>query len=72
MTWAEAHDVDYVFGLAKNDRLTALIPEELAAAAIQCAATGAPARVAAERTYYRSSPSMRVRCTRTCTVRAAR
>ena len=51
MTWADAHDVDFVFGLAKNDRLTALIPEELAAAAAQCAATGASARVFAERTY---------------------
>jgi hypothetical protein len=51
MTWGEAHAVDYVFGLAKNARLTALIPDELAAAAAQCAATGAPARVFAERTY---------------------
>ena len=51
MTWAEAHAVDYVFGLAKNARLTAAIADELAAAAAQCAATGAPARVFAERTY---------------------
>src|ERR1019366_6721378 len=51
MTWAETHEVDYVFGLAKNARLTALIPDELAAAAAQCAATGAPARVFAERPY---------------------
>jgi hypothetical protein len=51
MTWAEAHGVDYVFGLAKNARLTALIPAELADAAAQCTATGAPARVFAERTY---------------------
>ena len=51
MTWCEAYAVDYVFGLAKNVRLTALIPDELAAAAAQCAATGAPARVFAERTY---------------------
>ena len=51
MTWAEAHGVDYVLGLAKNARLTALIPVELAEAAAQCAATGAPARVFAERTY---------------------
>ena len=51
MTWAEAHGVDYVLGLAKNARLTALIPAELAAAAVQCTATGAPARVFAERTY---------------------
>jgi hypothetical protein len=51
MTWCEAHAVDYVFGLAKNARLTASIADELAAAAAQCAATGAPARVFAERTY---------------------
>ncbi len=51
MTWAEAHAVDFVFGLAKNARLLALIPEELAAAAAQCATTGQPARVFAERTY---------------------
>jgi hypothetical protein len=51
MTWAEAQGVDYVFGLAKNARLIALIPDELAAAAAQCAATGVPARVFAERMY---------------------
>ena len=51
MTWADAHDVDYVFGLARNARLTALIPDELAAAAAECATTGAPARRFAERTY---------------------
>jgi hypothetical protein len=28
MTWCEAHAVDYVFGLAKNARLAALIPDE--------------------------------------------
>ena len=51
MAWADAHDVDYVFGLARNARLTALIPDELAAAAAECATTGAPARRFAERTY---------------------
>ncbi len=51
MTWAEAQAVDFVFGLAKNDRLLALIPAELAAAAAQCATTGQPERVFAERTY---------------------
>jgi hypothetical protein len=28
MTWCEAHEVDYVFGLAKNERLKAMIEEE--------------------------------------------
>ena len=40
-----------VFGLAKNARITAAIADELATAAAACAATGAPARVFAERTY---------------------
>jgi hypothetical protein len=61
MTWAETHEVDYVFGLAKNARLTALIPDELAAAAAQCAATGAPARVFAERTYQTHNSWSRAR-----------
>ena len=29
MTWCEAHEVDFVFGLAKNERLKAIIAEEL-------------------------------------------
>ena len=37
--------------MAKNARLIALIEDELAAAAPTCAATQAPARVFAERTY---------------------
>jgi hypothetical protein len=51
MTWCEGHGVDYVFGLAKNARLTALITGELAQAAARCAARGQAARVFAERTY---------------------
>jgi hypothetical protein len=51
MTWAEAHGVDYVFGLAKNERLTASIATELTAAAATCAGTGQAARIFAERTY---------------------
>ena len=51
MTWCETHAVDYVFGLAKNARLIALITDELADAAATCAATQRPARVFTERTY---------------------
>lgn len=51
MAWCEAHGVDYVVGLAKNERLTALIADELAAADAACAATGHAARVFAELTY---------------------
>jgi len=50
MTWGETHGVEYVFGLAKNARLIALIEDELADAAAECATTGRPARVFAERT----------------------
>jgi hypothetical protein len=32
MAWCEANRVDYVFGLARNSRLTAEIATELAAA----------------------------------------
>jgi hypothetical protein len=51
MTWCETHAVEYVLGLAKNERLTAMITSELADANAQCAATGHAARVFAERTY---------------------
>jgi hypothetical protein len=61
LTWCEAHDVDYVIGLAKNSRLTALIADELHAAATQCADTKAAARVFAERTYQTNDSWSRAR-----------
>jgi len=51
MTWCKTHAVDYVFGLAKNARLRAMIADELAAAAATCATTQQPARVFAELSY---------------------
>jgi hypothetical protein len=51
LTWCETHGVDYVIGLARNDRLTALIAPELRAMATECLATGSAARVFAEHTY---------------------
>jgi hypothetical protein len=51
MAWCEANGVDYVFGLAKNTRLTAEIAAELAAAKLQFEATGAAARVFKDFTY---------------------
>lgn len=51
MTWCETHTVDYVFGLAKNARLIALITNELEAVAVTCTETKQPARVFADRTY---------------------
>ena len=44
MGWCEANAVDYLFGLAKNDRLIAEIACELAAAAGESRKTGKPAR----------------------------
>jgi len=45
MSWCETHAVDYVFGLARNERLRVQIESEMQAAAGLYAATGKPARV---------------------------
>ena len=44
MAWCEANRVDYVFGLARNDRLAAEIKTEMATARTAAEATGKPAR----------------------------
>jgi hypothetical protein len=44
MTWCEANGVDYVFGLARNERLVGAIADELAAVALESVARGGPAR----------------------------
>jgi hypothetical protein len=44
MTWCEQNDVDYLFGLAKNNRLIAEIAAELAEAAAENRQSGKPAR----------------------------
>jgi Transposase DDE domain group 1 len=44
MAWCEANRVDYLFGLARNDRLVAEIEGELALAAKESVRTGKPAR----------------------------
>jgi len=44
MAWCEANAVDYVFGLARNERLVGAIAEELAAAEADSLAQGGPAR----------------------------
>jgi hypothetical protein len=44
MTWCEANGVDYVFGLARNQRLVGAIAAELADAAAASLAQGGPAR----------------------------
>ena len=51
MSWCDAHRIDYVLGLAKNERLKAEIATELEQAASAYAATGQTARVFKEFTY---------------------
>jgi hypothetical protein len=45
MKWCESHQVDYVFGLARNSRLEAEVSGELAVAEAQSRASGKPVRV---------------------------
>jgi hypothetical protein len=51
MKWCEAHGVEFVFGLAKNDRLKAEIAAELEAVAGQYRETGKAARAFKEFEY---------------------
>ena len=51
MAWCEANQVDYVLGLAKNDRLRAEIAAELAQAAAQHRQSGQAARIFKEFLY---------------------
>ena len=51
MRWCEDHGVDYVFGLAKNGRLTRVIGKELHEAQLAFVASGEPARVFKDFSY---------------------
>ena len=51
MAWCEENGVDYVFGLARNDRLVEMIQVELGLAQMNFAATGEAARVFKELEY---------------------
>jgi len=51
MAWCEANRVDYVLGLAKNQRLTKILGRELHEAKLQFETTGQPARVFQEFLY---------------------
>jgi Transposase DDE domain group 1 len=51
MAWCEAHGVHYVFGLARNQRLEALIADELAEAETQAKESGKPERLFKELRY---------------------
>jgi hypothetical protein len=51
MTWCEANEVDYIFGLAKNGRLEQMIVAELETVKQEAAKTGAAARMFRELRY---------------------
>ena len=51
MAWCEVHQVDYVFGLAKNRRLTKILGAELQAAKLAFEQTQQPARAFKDFTY---------------------
>ena len=51
MTWCEANQVDYLFGLAKNQRLSRILAKEMHEAKCAFAATQAAARVFRDFTY---------------------
>ena len=51
MAWCESHQVDYVFGLARNQRLGKIIGAPMHQARLQHQTTGAPARVFTEFGY---------------------
>ncbi len=51
LRWCDRHGVDYIVGLAKNERLNALTAEHRAAAAAKVAETGDKVRRFVELTY---------------------
>jgi len=51
MAWCEVNDVDYVFGLARNDRLEKMISAEIESAKLDYERTGQPARCFKELRY---------------------
>ena len=51
MSWCEEKGVDYVLGLARNERLREMIAEQMGAAAERQQRTGKPARVFTEFEY---------------------
>jgi hypothetical protein len=56
MAWCEQNHVDYLFGLARNTRLVAMIEEELAVARAAAEKTGHPARRLRISSGARSTP----------------
>ena len=61
MVWCEENQVDFLFGLAKNKRLTKIIGGELQAAKLACEATGQASRVFKDFTYQTQKSWQRAR-----------
>ncbi len=61
MAWCEQHDVDFLLGLARNDRLVAMAEHWLDNAATLHALTGKPARFFQEQRYRTRSSWSRTR-----------
>ena len=59
MSWCEANQVDYVFGLARNQRLRRIIGREMWEATEQWNRTGKPARIFTEFSYTTRSTKKR-------------
>jgi len=57
MAWCESHQVDFVFGMARNQRLQKIIGPQLQQARQQWEQTGKPARVFTEFSYQTKSKS---------------
>ena len=51
LSWCEQQQLDYVIGLARNERLRKMVEDEMAQAAEQQQRSGQPARVLAELEY---------------------
>ena len=51
MSWCEEHQVDFVFGMARNQRLRKIIGAEMHQATQQWTQTGVPARIFSEFSY---------------------
>jgi Transposase DDE domain group 1 len=51
MAWCEAHEVDFLFGLAKNERLKKILAPQMEEAKARCEETGEPARQFADFSY---------------------
>jgi Transposase DDE domain group 1 len=60
LAWCEAHGVDYLFGLARNERLVGAIAADLAAAEAESLAQGGPARRFAD-FAWRTAPGAAVK-----------